>query len=698
MKKLLTLALCAAVLFSAVAGTLVSAQDEHGPLTALDSSTVVLDRERMAVTRVCGIPTAAELKAQFANDPADLTVLASDGSTLADGDGVPHGSALVCRSVTDEEAFSCVITGDANPDAKLNMKDVSRMIRSFAGYFELDKSGVIDVNCDGANNMKDVSAMLRYLAGWDVTVGVENIVYTEEEQLARAENPDIILCFGNDLDKLDGNRMQNTGKHTDTILTAKNEISFTQMFLSCGYDVDGLSISVTPFSSQKGDKLKTVMLSEYYFDVTDPAINRSVSYADALPPVESEFSLVAGNSQGFVIKAFTDADSAAGLYRATVTVKQGQNTVKKAYVYTKVWNFALSDETACATAFGLSRYNIYTQHSQYESDDGLLYKTYYNFLLENRVSPYYLPYNVLDDEADEYMSNPRVTSFMIDGRDTPNGELSDEELAQAYEKLSANEEWMKKGYFYYVDEPSTYDGVEGVKESALRLQQFFPDYRLTVPYYTNTKIFGKDLTSCLADYVNLWCPMSDFWTKPDCTVPGSHRRLDDEAIALYGDAQTRFANEVAGGDELWWYVCIAPQYPYPNFFSTYQGTLTRVLFWQTYMYDIKGVLYWSVNEWYNGREWRTMDLTFPYGDGRLIYCGSKFRLREPISTIRLEQIRDGIEDYQYMAMIEELYGSEKVDELIAKVTTDILEYTDDSEVLRSVRNEMGELIEAYYNK
>ena len=51
-----------------------------------------------------------------------------------------------------------------------------------------------------------------------------------------------------------------------------------------------------------------------------------------------------------------------------------------------------------------------------------------------------------------------------------------------------------------------------------------------------------------------------------------------------------------------------------------------------------------------------------------------------------------------MAMIEELYGREKVDELIAKVTTDILEYTDDSEVLRSVRNEMGELIEAYYNK
>ena len=697
MKKLLTLALSAAVLFSAVAGTVVTAQDEHGPLTALDSSTIVLDRESMAVTRVCGIPTAAELKAQFANDPADLTVLASDGSTLADGDGVPHGSALVCRSVTGEETFSCVITGDANPDAKLNMKDVSRMIRSFAGYFELDKSGVIDVNCDGANNMKDVSAMLRYLAGWDVTVGVENIVYTEEEQLARAENPDIILCFGNDLDKLDGNRMQNTGKHTDTILTAKNEISFTQMFLSCRYDVDGLSISVTPFTSQKGETLRTEILSEYYFDVTDPAINQEVSYADALPPVESEFSLTGGRSQGFVIKAFTDADSASGLYRATVTVKQGQDTVKKAYVYTKVWNFVLSDESACATAFGMSRWNIYTYHGQYESDDGVLYKAYYDFLIENRISPYYLPYNVLDDEADEYMSNPRVTSFMIDGRNTPNGEMTDEDLEAAYAKLSANEEWMKKGYFYYEDEPMTAAGVDGVRDSALRLQEHFPDYRLIVPSCTN-ELDGMDLTALLADYVNLWCPLTDFWTSTDCTVPGASIKFDDEAVALYGDAQTRFANEVAGGDELWWYVCYWPLYPYPNFLSTHQGTLARVVFWQTYMYDVKGLLYWTVTEWYSGREWRTMDVAQPYGDGRLIYCGSKYNIRGPISTIRLEQVRDGIEDYQYMAMIEELYGSEKVDELIAKVTTDVLDYTDDSEVLRSVRNEMGELIEAYYNK
>lgn len=162
--------------------------------------------------------------------------------------------------------------------------------------------------------------------------------------------------------------------------------------------------------------------------------------------------------------------------------------------------------------------------------------------------------------------------------------------------------------------------------------------------------------------------------------------------SLFGTAEERFAREVEDGDELWWYVCIGPQYPYANFFSTYQGTMTRVLMWQQYMYNVEGLLYWSVNAWESGREWRTMDLKWPYGDGRLIYCGSKYSLRAPISSIRLEQVRDGIEDYQYMAMIEEKYGREKADEFISKITTGILEYSTDAELMRAVRNEMGDLL------
>ena len=65
-------------------------------------------------------------------------------------------------------------------------------------------------------------------------------------------------------------------------------------------------------------------------------------------------------------------------------------------------------------------------------------------------------------------------------------------------------EWMEKGYFYYVDEPGGTNAVYGRKDtveaSAKRLSQFFPDFRLTVPYYHNPSVGGKDMTEAQIQY------------------------------------------------------------------------------------------------------------------------------------------------------------------------------------------------------
>ena len=480
--------------------------------------------------------------------------------------------------------------------------------------------------------------------------------------------------------------------------------SSSHSFIYSENDAAELSISVSDFISQKGKTLRTEIYSEFYFEMEDAATGETVSYPDALPPVSDGFKVSAGTYAGFVIKAFTDADDDAGLYRATVSVKKDGKTVKTAYIFARVWDFALSDDTACETAFGMSRYNIYNGHRQYASDEDELYIAYYDYMIENRVSPYYLPCSVLDDKADEYMSNPRVTSFMIDGRDTPNGELTDDEMRQAYEKLSAQPEWMSKGYFYYVDEPNNFGsdnfGTLTVAQSADRLKRLFPDYRLVVPYYTNVRNSnGLDMTETLANAgVNLWCPVSSFWTPWDTTATGANIKLDRQAVETYGTAEERFARYVEKGDELWWYVCIQPQYPYANLFATYQGTMSRVLMWQQYKYNVKGLLYWSVNAWSNGAEWRKIDAEFPYGDGRLIYCGKRYGLYGPIGSIRLEYLRDGIEDFQYLTMIEELYGREKADEIVARVTKGILDTHVVSGKMTDVRNEMGDLIEAAMKK
>ena len=657
-------------------------------LFASDDSTIVIDGR--LITRIAGIPTAAELRAQLRSDAA-----ISVGSLAAD-ELVSNKTGVSCGGVT----YTAVITGDVSPDARLNARDVVALMRNIITA-TADAAG--DVDLDGRVNARDVQTLMRYLVGWDVQIGAEHFAYSEEPVAAPDEDGSLTLFFGDNLTKKDQNDSTVDGGASDLIRLAKNEIEFTQFFLTSDKNRSDLSVSATDFVSLKGGVMKSELLSEHYYDVQDAATGESVRWADALPPASLySFKLNANASQGFVIKAKSTADTPAGLYRAKISVKCGDRVVKRADVYARVWDFTLSDETACKSAFGLSSYNIYLYHRLYDGDDGTLYRAYYDFMLENRMSAYYLPYSVLDDRADEYMSNPRVTSFMIDGRDHPNagmtedtrGSMSDAELDAAYEKLSQNPDWMKKGYFYYVDEPSTSSMAAEVAASARRLDEHFPEYRLTVPYFTND-LAGGDMTAYLYDCgVNLWTPLSDFWTAPDDYRPGANIKFDGRTVLRYGSAEKRFADYVAAGDELWWYVCIIPQYPYANFFSTYQGTLTRVLFWQQYMYNVDGVLYWAVNDWQAGAEWRSMDCGFPYGDGRLLYCGAKYRINGPISSIRLEIIRDGIEDFQYLKMAEEALGKDEVDRLVAQVTTGILDYTSDADVIRAVRNTIGDALAA----
>ena len=658
-------------------------------LCAADDSTIVVVGDR--ITRIAGIPTAAALRSQLVSDGA-ITV-----GSLADGDLVPNGTVVRCAGTE----YTAVVTGDVNCDAKLSVRDVTALLRQILSGGD-DLAG--DVDLDGSVNARDVVLLMKYLVGWDVAVGAEYFEYSESPVAAQAEDSSLSLFFGDNLTKKDKSDATADGGAAGIIKLAKNEIEFTQFFLTSERDRSDLTVTATDFVSLKGDVMESELLTEYYFKVTDAASGKAVRYADALPPAgKYQFKLPAGESQGFVIKAKSTAGTPAGLYRAKIYVKDAAgNTVKRADVYARVWDFALSDETACATAFGLSSYNIYLYHRQYDPDDKVLYRAYYDFLLENRISAYYLPYSVLDERADEYMSNPRVTSFMIDGRDHPNagiteessGSMTDAELDAAYAKLSANPDWMRKGYFYYVDEPSNSQAASEVAQSARRLDAHFPEYRLTVPYFTND-LSGGDMTAYLRDAgVNLWTPLSDFWTAANDRRTGANVKFDSRTVSRYGTAEQRFAEYVEDGDELWWYVCIIPQYPYANFFSTYQGTLTRVLFWQQYMYNVDGVLYWAVNDWQNGAEWRTMDCGFAYGDGRLVYCGAKYGIRGPISSIRLEMIRDGIEDFQYLKMAEETLGREAVDALVAQVTTGILDYTRDANVLRSVRDALGEALAA----
>ena len=70
------------------------------------------------------------------------------------------------------------------------------------------------------------------------------------------------------------------------------------------------------------------------------------------------------------------------------------------------------------------------------------------------------------------------------------------------------------------------------------------------------------------------------------------------------------------------------------------------------------MLYWAVNN-YQGVNYMNNSSGTPFGDGILIYSGYFFgRMAYPVSSLRLESIRDGIEDYQMLCMLEDALGEE----------------------------------------
>jgi hypothetical protein len=173
--------------------------------------------------------------------------------------------------------------------------------------------------------------------------------------------------------------------------------------------------------------------------------------------------------------------------------------------------------------------------------------------------------------------------------------------------------------------------------------------------------------------------------------------------------------------EMWWYICCGPVHPYPNFFVDYPAIDPRMVFWLTWKYDKTGFLYWGV-EYHGDPKQMTPDgPTAKYsvgpanmgnGDGTLCYWGPDMTL---YPSIRLNAIRDGIEDYEYLAMLRRLAdAAEKAGqapELVArarallKVDARVLRITDaspnftyatDPEALLAARRDLADAIGALW--
>lgn len=502
------------------------------------------------------------------------------------------------------------------------------------------------------------------------------------------EDGSVKLWFDHMTEKVYQNDTTSSGMDTYVISMAGNSIENCQFFLAPRV-TRHFRIEMTPFTNAAGNALRTEILREHYVNINGNMV------PDALPPLSGTVTVNRGNSQGFVIKVWADANEAAGLYSAVLNIYDADTGkhIKKANVYVRVWDFSLSDETALKTAVGLNDGKIvqsYQNKGMNHLGSGDLYKAYYDFLLENRLCAYRLPYSVTDARCQAYLNNPRVTSFAIN--------KSDSDESAAYQVLKNNPVWMEKGYFYYVDEPYNMDLLNNLANAGNRLSSTFPGYQQVSPFFTNIQVNeNTDQISFMTPYTNIWCTKPFAFTPRDkYRVPGAQYMTTTEQDAKYGTFAQRMAALQRQGHELWLYVCWEPEQPYVNWLALGDGTEPIVSIWQCAMTNATGFLYWEAT-WWNDVNNTMNDLTpligaTAHGDGVLIYSGSEIGSYQPISSMRLETVRLGIQDYQMLSMLEAKSGAAKADQMIAMVTTDVITYTNDDDYLHAVRVLLGKTV------
>ena len=413
----------------------------------------------------------------------------------------------------------------------------------------------------------------------------------------------------------------------------------------------------------------------------------------------------------FMIEFTTDENTPAGDYEYVYELKEKNGNVLATYNITvHVWDFELPKEKTFVTAVGLV--NAWIAHFKSGT-----YEQWYNTLLDHNMCAYDLPYDILDPRADAYMSDPRVTSFevpvpTIKSEDT-NGDayidtfvIDEEKLLQYYEKITSNDVWLSKAYFYPYDEPNTPARLEFLKDIERQLTKLCPKIEIMAPYYTNVQMGeNKDQTDFMAEFTDLWCPKLCLW--------------DDEKS--YGEFldytpsksfHERMNEQIAKGDRMWSYVCNDPDDPYAQLFVDTEGVNQRLMFWQMYQRDIKGFLYWCanyygystggkkvpINPWNstNTKVTNGQGITI-FGEGFLFYPGSEIGYGGAVPSIRAKIVRDGIDDLEMFYLAEKYLDKDWIVNKTKEGTPTLTEYAN-GDKYASLRIEIGNALEAAMKK
>ena len=423
---------------------------------------------------------------------------------------------------------------------------------------------------------------------------------------------------------------------TVRISLAQNEYEGFQLALRPGgkQRLVNMQVQVSDLASDTGGRIASADVSVsnvHYVQVRVPSHLEGPTgmWPDALPPYKPT-TIEPGVTTPLWFTLHAGKEVPSGIYRGTITLAPADVKPTVLTLEARVHNFALPDTPALKTDFGF-QIDAAVRGSKLQggnANERTLATAYLNNALAHRVT--------LRD----------IVRLPL-----PGGNYAD--------SLKTFEPFLKqclaKGATTIAVSPMLLEKPNEAKLANAFIKRLNLQNRAFVPL---ADLPPEQVYPRLEERVALWESMA-----PDIPVlvttqglrPYIPPTLDLWALHLQvfdtGNYDPEIKTAIEKGKETWLFVNHTPSRPYGNFFVDFSSIEHRILFWQSWALGVRGMHYWSINfvEPHQNPWQSLLDLTPVNGDGVLVYPGAD----GPVNTIRWENIRDGIEDYDYLMLFTE---------------------------------------------
>lgn len=478
------------------------------------------------------------------------------------------------------------------------------------------------------------------------------------------------------------------------IRTCQGEAEMSHLVISPNVDVASYEVSVSKLVHPQGYFIPqdhVSVLAARYCNVStiyDTATGEEPGwFPDALIPIEAivehhQNKIKAGENQSLYLKVDCPLVQKPGVYSGTVRVRV-DDLVKDLPVSVEVYDYQVSEKTHSKALF--------EPEWQFESGEldstENMFENYTEALYDYRLSGNQaMNYNSHSDEdiheftnrSYELMQDPRCTLVCIPVElqyvDVPNVTASfNEAIFKKYlrsfflKSVTTGFDMLEKSVFYMgglIDEPDDL-GIEdravyvceryriALQEVADELDLAYREYPMHDRIIESLRNVPNIVTASWSEkfdgVIDTYCPKANFYDTA-------------EQRAHYDEQK-----------EKWWYTCVKPRAPYPTYHTEDGLPSARLNSWMMANYDIVGNLFWAVNVYARVKN----DIYFPIddyyegdacrypgvnGDGYLFYPGKPYGYDRPMGSLRLEAIRDGLEEYELFYDLKNTLSDLEIDQ------------------------------------